>query len=187
VAELSESILRELGKSGPEANIILWAARVHDIGKIGIPDDVLHKVAPLTLEERALMETHPERGAWLLARYPDFAPGVALVLHHHERWDGHGYPHRLKGEEIPFGARVIAIADSFDAMTSNRPYRRALSLEKAATVLREGRGKEWDPALVDAFLRSIAHRMPNAGGQLVWVVPDPARTEELRRAAEGGR
>lgn len=187
VAELANGILQELDVSGPEANLILWAARVHDIGKIGIPDAILHKEGPLNAEERALMETHPDRGAGLLARYPDFAPGVDIVRYHHERWDGAGYPHGLKGQEIPFGARVIAVADSFDAMTSTRPYRQALAVERAAAILLEGRGRQWDPRIVDAFMKTIADRLSQPIGKLLWVVPDPPRaTEEIKRAAESG-
>ena len=103
-----------------------------------------------------IMQAHADRGAELLTRYSDFARVVDIVRHHHERWDGAGYPYRLKAKEIPIGARVIAVADSFDAMTSDRPYRRALSADQAASILLQGRGKQWDPAIVDAFLRSIA-------------------------------
>ncbi|MBV9281786.1 MAG: HD-GYP domain-containing protein [Chloroflexi bacterium] len=158
VVDLSAAVLRALGKDGPEAELILAAARVHDIGKIAMPDALLRKEDRLTAAERAEMQTHPERGAELLERYPDFARGIDIVRYHHEHWDGTGYPHRLKGHSIPFGARVVAVADSFDAMTTDRPYRRALSVEQAATVLRAGRGKQWDPTVVDAFLRTIQPR-----------------------------
>jgi HD-GYP domain-containing protein (c-di-GMP phosphodiesterase class II) len=148
--------LKELNLQGPDATLIVTAARVHDIGKIGIPDMVLQKPGALTPDEWAIMQTHSDRGADLLARYPDFARGVAIVRHHHERWDGKGYPAGLKGYDIPFGARLMAVADSFDAMTSDRPYRPGMSVEKATQILHEGRGVQWDAALVDAFLRSIA-------------------------------
>jgi hypothetical protein len=117
VADLCQRILRELPRSGPEVDLIVLAARVHDIGKIGVPDYVLNKAGALTPEESVLMKAHPERGADLLVRYPAFSRGVDIVRHHHERWDGEGYPHRLKETDIPFGARVIAVADSFDAMS----------------------------------------------------------------------
>jgi putative nucleotidyltransferase with HDIG domain len=159
VADLCGKILRELPRSGPEVDLILLAARVHDIGKIGVPDYVLNKAGPLTPEESMLMKAHPERGADLLMRYPAFSRGVDIVRHHHERWDGEGYPHRLQGTDIPFGARVISVADSFDAMVTDRPYRRAMSLDRAAAILREGRGKQWDPVIVDAMLRSIADQL----------------------------
>jgi HD-GYP domain-containing protein (c-di-GMP phosphodiesterase class II) len=159
VAEYCAGILRQLERFGPEVDLIVSAARVHDIGKIGIPDQILNKPDRLTEEERAIMETHSDRGADLLARYPDFARGVAIVRHHHESWNGAGYPAKLEGYEIPFGSRVIAVADSFDAMTSDRPYRRGMPPAKAAQILREGCGKQWDTTIVEAFLRSIADQL----------------------------
>lgn len=158
VAELTTHTLRELDVRGPEAELITWAARIHDIGKIGIPDHILNKSGPLLPDERAIMETHPVRGAELLARYPDFARGVAIVRHHHEQWDGNGYPGRLRGTDIPFGARVVAVADSYDAMTTKRPYRQAMAVEKAVLILQQGRGQQWDAEVVDAFLRALAER-----------------------------
>jgi hypothetical protein len=156
VTDYCAGILRALDCTGPEAALILAAARVHDIGKIAIPDGILNKPGPFTAEERAIMETHSERGADFLERYADFARGVEIVRHHHESWDGTGYPHRLAGTAIPFGARVIAVADSFDAMTSDRPYRRGMPAQQAAAILRDGRAQQWDARVVDAFLRSIA-------------------------------
>jgi putative nucleotidyltransferase with HDIG domain len=155
VTAYSAAILRELGLHGPEIDLIVTAARVHDIGKIGTPDAVLNKPGKLDPEERAIMEQHPVAGAELLKRYRDFARGVALVRHHHESWDGTGYPDRLTGAEIPFGARVIAVADSYDAMTSDRPYRTGMPVAKAAAILCAGRGQQWDAAIVDAFLRTL--------------------------------
>jgi len=155
VTEYSAAILRALGLHGPEIDLIVTAARVHDIGKIGTPDAVLNKPGKLDPEERAIMEQHPVAGAELLKRYRDFARGVALVRHHHESWDGTGYPDRLTGAEIPFGARVIAVADSYDAMTSDRPYRTGMPIAKAAAILRAGRGQQWDATIVDAFLRTL--------------------------------
>jgi hypothetical protein len=176
VTDLTAGMLRELQIEGATAATIVAAARVHDIGKIGVPDQVLHKPGVLTAEERAIMETHPEQGADLLRRYPDFAQGVEIVRHHHERWDGAGYPHRRKGTDIPFGARIVAVADSFDAMTSDRPYRRAMPVRKAVEILRAGRGTQWDPVIVDAFLRSIAGELERPAPLLLKVaeeVPEP--------------
>jgi len=155
VAELVAGMLRHMRLEGPEVDLILAAARIHDIGKIGIPDAVLNKPGPLTVEERALMETHPEQGAQLLTRYKDFSRGMSIVLYHHESWNGTGYPHKLKGAQIPFGARVIAVADSFDAMTSDRPYRKGFTVAKAASILVEGRGAQWDSSIVDAFINGV--------------------------------
>jgi HD-GYP domain-containing protein (c-di-GMP phosphodiesterase class II) len=159
VTDFCAGILRELGLEGPDVAMIIASARVHDIGKIGIPDAVLQKPGALTPEEWAIMQSHAERGAELLARYPDFARGVEIVRHHHERWDGKGYPTGLKEYAIPFGARVIAVADSFDAMTSDRPYRPGMSDRQAARILLDGRGTQWDARVVDAFLSSIADRL----------------------------
>ncbi len=177
VTALTAGILGEVGVTGPEAALILAAARVHDIGKIGVPDAVLHKPGRLTDAERALMEEHPAHGAALLTRYGDFARGVEIVRHHHESWDGTGYPGGLAGGAIPFGARVLAIADSFDAMTSDRPYRAGMPIETACGMLRQGRGRQWDGALVDAFLRSIAPRLQQAvkaRGTVLVIDDDPA-------------
>jgi HD-GYP domain-containing protein (c-di-GMP phosphodiesterase class II) len=147
------------------------AARVHDVGKIGIPDDILRKPGALSDDEWAVMKMHPEQGADLLAQYPDFRRGIDIIRHHHEAWDGSGYPHRLKANEIPFGARVIAVADSYDAMTSDRPYRRGKSPTEAAAILRDGRGIQWDAQIVDAFLRSMAHEIDRHPARLLQIVP----------------
>ncbi len=158
VAELVAQCLRDMGVIGQEATLIVSAARVHDIGKIGIPDEILRKAGSLTPEEWQVMKSHPTRGAELLSRYPDFARGVEFVRSHHERWDGKGYPRGLKGLDIPFGARVISVVDAFHAMTSDRPYRRAMATEQAVLTLRAGRGTQWDPAVIDAFIRGVRAR-----------------------------
>jgi HD-GYP domain-containing protein (c-di-GMP phosphodiesterase class II) len=155
VADWAGEILREVNLHGPEADTIRTAARIHDIGKIGVPDLILNKPSKLTAEEKAIMDSHPVRGAELLARFSEFANGQAIVRHHHERWDGGGYPDGLRSWDIPFGARVIAVADSYDAMTSDRPYRPAMSASQACSILRAGRDEQWDPVIVDAFLRCI--------------------------------
>jgi len=159
VAELSKGLLREMSKHGAEAALIVSMARIHDIGKAAVADHILNKPGRLTDEERSVMETHSDRGADLLSRYRDFAAGVAIVRHHHESWDGTGYPHRLAGTNIPFGSRVIAVADSYDAMTTDRPYRAGMPPRRAASILRDGRGIQWDASVVDAFLRTIAGRL----------------------------
>jgi HD-GYP domain-containing protein (c-di-GMP phosphodiesterase class II) len=159
VTELCQGILQALPLTGPEAGLILAAARVHDIGKIAIPDGILNKPGRLEPDERAIMESHSMRGAEFLARYPDFTRGVDIVRHHHENWNGTGYPDGLAGTDIPLGSRVIAVADSFDAMTTDRPYRKGMSIHQAVQILCEGRGKQWDATVVDAFLISIAPQM----------------------------
>jgi HD-GYP domain-containing protein (c-di-GMP phosphodiesterase class II) len=108
---------------------------------------------------------------------------VEFVRHHHERWDGEGYPHRLRESAVPFGARVIAVADAFDAMTSNRPYRDAISPQRAAHILREGRGLQWDGTIVDAFLRSVADRIDQPALPRLQVVPPPADSHDSTASA----
>lgn len=152
VADLVHQTLVQLKISGPEATLIETAARLHDIGKIGVPDSILRKPGRLLPEEMAIMHAHPKKGAELIAKYKDFSRGALMIMHHHERWDGGGYPAGLKEYDIPFGARVIAVADGFDAMTSNRPYRKALSTFQAIQILLEGRGTQWDPNIVNAFV-----------------------------------
>jgi len=176
VTAYAQGILRELDLHGMEVDLIVAAARVHDIGKIGIPDVVLNKPGKLDPQERAIMETHAERGAELLGRHSGFARGVEIVRHHHESWDGTGYPHRLAGTAIPFGARVLAVADSYDAMTSDRPYRTGMAPQKAAAILREGRGRQWDAPLVDAFLRSVADSLAESDPPHLRLVPPQTHT-----------
>ncbi len=159
VTEYVEGILAKLEKEGPEVRLIVTAARLHDIGKIAVSDAVLNKPGKLTEAEWSEMAAHPEVGADFLRGHPGFSRGVDIVRHHHEAWDGSGYPHRLKATQIPFGARVIAVADSFDAMTSDRPYRKGMNVAKAVSILREGRGAQWDPQIVDAFVQSISERL----------------------------
>jgi HD-GYP domain-containing protein (c-di-GMP phosphodiesterase class II) len=174
VTEYSMQILSEMGVVGPEVELIRSAARVHDIGKIGIPDQILNKTGRLTAEEKLVMDSHPTRGAELLSRYRDFSWGVGIVLHHHERWDGAGYPVGLKGADIPFGARVVAVADSYDAMTSDRPYRAGMPIGRAARILHEGRGIQWDAAVVDAMLRVLGNDHPEAVADLHAIMGEAA-------------
>jgi len=135
--------------------MIRLAARVHDLGKIAVPDAVLHKEGRLTDQEFELMKKHPQDGADILAKFPEYRRGRELVLAHHERIDGRGYPRGLAGAAIPLGARIIAVADAWDAMTSNRPYRTALDQDVALAELMRGRGRQWDAKVVDAFAATL--------------------------------
>lgn len=177
VTELTAGILESLRIDKSQARLIIAAARVHDIGKIGVPDFVLKKPDNLSAEEKVMMQTHPDQGAELLTRYPDFRSGVDIVRHHHERWDGAGYPYGLKEREIPLGARIISVANSFDTMTTDRPHRSALSLDRAVAILRQGRGREWDPIVVDAFLQSIAYRLDRPAS-ILRVLPEGEGTRD---------
>jgi response regulator RpfG family c-di-GMP phosphodiesterase len=126
---------------------------LHDIGKIGIPDGILLKPGRLSPDEWKIMRTHPELGRRLVERIPFLRGAVPIVYHHHERWDGTGYPSALKGELIPLGARVFAVADAFDAMTCDRPYSVAISFEAARVEIQRSAGTHFDPAVVEAFLK----------------------------------
>jgi len=125
---------------------------LHDIGKIGIPDAILLKPGPLTPAEWKIMRTHPEIGRQLVEQVPFLRGAVPIVYHHHERWDGTGYPLGLKGENIPLGARIFAVADAFDAMTFDRPYSRAIPLEDARREIQRSAGTHFDPRVVETFL-----------------------------------
>ncbi|MBE0431016.1 MAG: diguanylate cyclase, partial [Dehalococcoidia bacterium] len=136
------------------------AALLHDVGKIGVADKVLNKKGKLNAEEWQAIKTHPRLGATIIGNIPDLVTCVNVVLHHHERWDGAGYPEGLKGEEIPIEARILSVADAFEAMTSVRPYRPALCHEKAIEQLRQGAGSQFDPELVEAFIGVIEAGLP---------------------------
>ena len=124
---------------------------LHDIGKVAIPDGILHKAQALTPEERALMRRHPVIGAEILAGIPFLEAARKVVRHHHERWDGSGYPDGLAGETIPLSARVFAVADALDAITTDRPYRAAQTFAAARAAIGAGAGTQFDPGVVDAF------------------------------------
>lgn len=135
---------------------ILWAARVHDLGKIGVRDSTLLKTGPLTSNERIDMQGHPVLGADVIARLAQSDSVAVIIRHHHERWDGYGYPDGLAGEAIPLGSRIIAIADTFEAMTADRPYRRALPVSVAYDEIVRNSGTQFDPTVVRAFERAFS-------------------------------
>jgi HD-GYP domain-containing protein (c-di-GMP phosphodiesterase class II) len=142
-----------------ETENIVLAASLHDIGKIGVPDQILLKPGKLTEEEFAWVRKHPEWG-WMAVRNVDgFHEAALLLLHHHERLDGSGYPSRLRGSEIPLGSRLISIADSFDALTTNRPYRQARTCDEALNELQRCAGTQFDPYVVDAFCAAIESKL----------------------------
>ena len=129
---------------------------LHDIGKVGIPESILCKPGPLTELEWVVMRSHPNQGAKIVEPIPFMEKAVEIVRSHHERWDGGGYPRGLRGEEIPLAARIFAIVDSFDAMTSDRPYRSAMEPEQAVAEIRAGSGTQFDPGCVRTFVDLIA-------------------------------
>jgi HD-GYP domain-containing protein (c-di-GMP phosphodiesterase class II) len=140
-----------LGIQGAEMTALHYGAALHDIGKIGIPDAILRKSGRLTEEEWDLMRQHPELGERIIAGIEFLRSALPVVLHHHERWDGAGYPAGLAGEAIPFGARIFMVSDAFDAMISNRPYRKGMPYDQALREIRHMSGKQFDPAVVGAF------------------------------------
>lgn len=155
VAELAAKLAHKLRLPQEEIERIRAAARIHDIGKVAIPDDILLKKGPLTSEERKIIEKHPLIGADIIRGLEVYKDCVDIVKYEHERWDGSGYPEGLKGERIPLGARIVAVADVYDALRSERPYRRELSVDEAIEEIRRMRGRELDPRVVDALLQVL--------------------------------
>lgn len=165
VAEYSRELARAIRLSPREIDVVSNAALLHDIGKIGIPDAVLLKDGPLDGHDRTIIGKHPVMGAQIIGSIASMEDVAPCVMHHHEHIDGSGYPSHLIADEIPLGARIIAVADTFDAMTTDRPYRRALSVEIALTELQRIAGRQLDMALVARFVQIV-----RAGK----VVPPPA-------------
>jgi putative two-component system response regulator len=154
MSQYSTALAREMGLGDREVENILYAAPMHDVGKIGIPDRILLKTGSLNKDEWEVMKKHSVIGAEILrgsdAEFIQVAEIIALT--HHEKWDGSGYPQGLKGSEIPLAGRIAAIADTFDALTSTRPYRKALPVEESLEIIKQSRGSHFDPDVVDAFL-----------------------------------
>ena len=151
VARYSREVAGMLGLSEREQELIHTAALLHDIGKFILPDDVLFANRKLTDDEWELIKLHPEQGAKLVERIEGYGPVAEIVLHHHERFSGGGYPTGIAGEEIPLGARIIAVADTYDVMTSRDSYRRPVSTEAALAELRRVAGTQLDPRVAKAF------------------------------------
>ncbi len=155
VAELCVRIGRELGMNASELRTLARAGLLHDVGKLGIPDAILHKQGPLTNDEWAVMKTHPEIGLKILKRSGHFRRELLAVLYHHERIDGSGYPHGLVGDAIPIEARIVAVADTYDVLTSDRPYRKACTRDDAIVTVQREAGSHLDARLVHALLRTV--------------------------------
>jgi HD-GYP domain-containing protein (c-di-GMP phosphodiesterase class II) len=152
VAGIAVAAAKQLGWSRDQLRDIELGCFIHDIGQIGVPDHILTKTGPLTPEEEELVRRHPEIGAKLLENVPDLGHLLPYVLHHHERFDGTGYPHRLFEEAIPIEARLLAAADALEAMTSSRPYREGLGAPTAIGELMDLSGSQFDPEIVDAMV-----------------------------------
>jgi HD-GYP domain-containing protein (c-di-GMP phosphodiesterase class II) len=152
VAALAEPVARRLGWDAERLATLRFGASLHDIGKVSVRAELLRKSGVLTLEERTEIETHPSAGATLVVPLRFARHALPYVLFHHERWDGGGYPSGLRGRSIPIEGRLLAVADAFDAMTSSRPYRHALSTDRALAEIAICAGSQFDPLVAEAFL-----------------------------------
>ena len=165
IASIVVALARQLELPDAEVDRIRIAALLHDVGKIAVPEDILEKPAALTSAEWRTVVQHPRIGQVILEQAASLKEAVPIILHHHERYGGHGYPYGLRANEIPLGARIVAIADAYDAMTHDRPYKRAMSHENAIEELRRHAGTQFDPELVGLFCDLYATHAPE---------PDPA-------------
>lgn len=162
VGHYAEQVAIQLGMPSERAHLTFLAGRLHDIGKCAINNEVLRKRGSLDDNERVHMRQHPEVGGAMLAHFSLFREVAAFVRGHHERWDGSGYPDRLSGEAIPLESRIIAVVDSYDAMTTTRPYRVAMAHDEAVRRLRAGAGRQWDPSVVATFVTWVESREARA-------------------------
>ena len=156
VAEYAERVALHMRLSPAQVDLVRESGRLHDLGKIGTPDEVLRKPSALAGHELVAMRAHAEYGARILSNLPDFWEGAALVAAHHERKDGRGYPRGLRGDEIPLEVAIIAVADAYDAMATARPYRPAMTWTEIRRELEAGGGTQWDASVVRAFLETMA-------------------------------
>jgi putative nucleotidyltransferase with HDIG domain len=154
VKDISVDIGRQMRVSARELEALEWGGLLHDVGKIGVRDDVLLKPGKLTKEERQSMNSHPVKGAEIIGKVERLAPELPVIRHHHEWYNGSGYPDRLMGDEIPRLARILHVADAFEAMTSDRPYRKGLPIDVAVSELRKFSGIQFDPDVVEAFMQT---------------------------------
>jgi diguanylate cyclase (GGDEF)-like protein/putative nucleotidyltransferase with HDIG domain len=177
----ASSLARALGMSEVDQQAVKTAALLHDIGKLAVPEHILAKPGPLTPDEFQKVRMHPQIGADIINAVPFPYPVAPLVLGHHERWDGRGYPMGLKGEQIPLGARILCLVDYFDALTSDRPYHKPLSIDAAAALIQEEAGKALDPLAVDAFLRIL----PELRSQMEGAIMERPRPMPSMPASEG--
>lgn len=177
------SIARGLGMSDTEIQGVKTAALLHDIGKLAVPEHILSKPGPLTQEEFQKIRVHPQVGAEIISAVPFPYPVAPLILSHHERWDGKGYPQGLKGEEIPLGARILSVVDYYDALTSDRPYHKAMTPDAALALLQQEAGRALDPAVVQMFVK-MAAEMEAAAGTIETATP---RRLSLEPTNERGR
>jgi HD-GYP domain-containing protein (c-di-GMP phosphodiesterase class II) len=182
VAGYVETITQAMDLPLREADMIAAAARVHDLGKIGTDNRVLLKPSSLTPDELTLIKRHAAEGGDLAGKFSMFRQGQRFIRHHHERWDGKGYPDGLAGPQIPLGSRIIMVADCYDAMTSDRPYRKALPTEIAMIELERGAGTQFDPRIIEAFVDAL--RVEQAATVAAPVTaPEPARPQAIAKGS----
>jgi putative nucleotidyltransferase with HDIG domain len=174
IATVGVAIAGDLGLPAKEIERIRVAALLHDIGKIAIPDHILEKPSALSSNEWDFVKQHPRIGQVILDEAGGLAEAGKIILHHHERFGGHGYPHGLRGRDIPLGSRIVSIADAYDAMIQDRPYKRAISHDEAMHELKRHAGTQFDPELVEVFARLYATHAPIEDAAL-FVRPAPAR------------
>jgi response regulator RpfG family c-di-GMP phosphodiesterase len=158
VADYGRALAQASGIKRRDLDMVMFGAMLHDIGKIGVAEGILNKPGPLTPEEWRVVRAHPEMGARIVSHIEYLAPAVGLILHHHERIDGRGYPHGLTGDEIELGTRIVTVVDSFDAMTTHRPYRRAMEVRQAIKLLKTHAGRQFDAQIVDTFVDLVEQR-----------------------------
>ncbi len=160
VAETARMIGERMGLPERAKDALYRGGIIHDIGKIGVPDHILQKPGPLDSDELRIMQSHPLIGESIVRPLRSGVPLLPIVRHHHERIDGNGYPDRLKGRAIPHLARIVAVCDAFDALTSDRAYRKAKSVEEALGILVDGAGRQWDAEVVDVLAREVEETPP---------------------------
>jgi putative nucleotidyltransferase with HDIG domain len=201
VARLSLLIGQHLGLSNADRKELEMACFLHDIGKIYIPDVIINKPGPLDRQEHLIVKKHPEQGAEILRLSESLHKYIPVVLHHHEWYNGNGYPHGLKGDDIHINAQIVAIADAYDAITTSRPYRNGCTREQAVAEISNFRGSQFNPELTDIFLEALdeyeddqslfadgephdtqhllSHHSPSAGGNIISLRDTAARVKGL--------
>ncbi len=155
VADYARVLAQSCGFKRHDLDMVVFGGMLHDIGKIGVAEGILNKPGPLTPDEWRVVRGHPEMGARIVSHIEYLAPAIPMILHHHERIDGRGYPHGLTGDDIELGARIVTVVDSFDAMTTHRPYRRAMNTEQASKLLKAHAGRQFDAQVVASFLQLL--------------------------------